>query len=343
MARSGEGQTGLAKRRSGPEDDGPGGGSAPAAEERAFEKSEVTVEDLAFAEGISFGAGLKAAREQLGLTLEDIADDTKVGLTQLRAIENMDLAKLPSRPFTLGYVRAYAGALGLDPTQAAMRFRLDMPDEDDALPNPIGVDRSADPRRTLLIAAGLAVLAAIIAWNVARRAMDDRVEVAAADVVETAPEIVALDKPVELGEALPPPIEATLPTPYITPGLEKSDPDAAAAAQAQAEAQAALRAARQAAPEAARQFVQRGAIYGVAAEESRLTVQARREVVLIIRRNPGPILDIRTLEEGESYRVPSGPGLVVDVSMPSSMDYYVDGELRGPLEQAITQVAQLTG
>ena len=60
------------------------------------------------------GAALKAAREFRGLNLQDLADSTRIRRSYLAAIEEMRLDELPSRPFTVGYERAYANALGLD-------------------------------------------------------------------------------------------------------------------------------------------------------------------------------------------------------------------------------------
>ena len=97
----------------------------------------VTVESLVFAPGQTFGEGLKAGREFLGLDLQSVADATKIRSHYLAALEAMDLAQLPSRPFILGYVRAYARVLGVDDEQAIARFRQDAPD--------LMIRRLADP------------------------------------------------------------------------------------------------------------------------------------------------------------------------------------------------------
>jgi len=292
----------------------------------------VTAERLAFAPGVSLGTGLKSAREFLGLTLEDVAAETKVRPAYLTAIEEMAMDRLPSRPFTIGYVRAYAAALGLDESLAIARFRNDAPEERPELPNPIGIDNDSDPRLGVMIVAGLAILAAIIIWNVTQRAMNIRQGPPLSAVARSAVEAPPVTGPVELGEALPPPVEATLPRPYLTPGLEEVDPVAAAAAEA-------LKSARP----VARQFSARGAILGAPAAESRVTFQAKGNVVLMLRRGDEPPLEIVTLKDGEAYRAPMTPGVSIDVSMPSSVDYYVDGALRGTLTLPVTPLSQLGG
>ena len=299
------------------------------------EEASLTAEQLAFAEGVPLGAGLKAAREHLGYSLEEIIGLTKVRRAYLTAIEAMDVAQLPSRPFTIGYVRAYAEAMGLDGDLAVAKFRADAPEEAQELPNPIWIDVEGDPRRGMLMTAGLVVLAAIVIWNVVQRAMSNRGP-GTGNVVSSTVQAPPITGPVVLGEALPPPVEATLPKPYLTPGLDKADPEAAGI-EAAAAAKAAI-----AAPPVARQFVPRGRVLGQPAGLSRVTFQARGNVVLMIRRG-AEVVDIVELKPGEAYRAPYAGGLTVDVSMPSSVDYFVDGALRGALTQAVTPLAALGG
>ena len=86
----------------------------------------------------SIGAALRRAREQLGLDLDLVEKLTRVRRSYLISLEDMRLDKLPSRTFTIGYIRAYAAVVGLDPEAAAARFRRDVPEEDDTLRPQIG-------------------------------------------------------------------------------------------------------------------------------------------------------------------------------------------------------------
>ncbi|MBS0331840.1 MAG: helix-turn-helix domain-containing protein, partial [Proteobacteria bacterium] len=58
--------------------------------------------------GPDIGSALKAVRESRRLSLETLADMTRVRRAYLADIEAMRLDRLPSRPFTIGYIRAYA-------------------------------------------------------------------------------------------------------------------------------------------------------------------------------------------------------------------------------------------
>ncbi|WP_374582454.1 helix-turn-helix domain-containing protein [Pseudoduganella sp.] len=61
------------------------------------------------------GAALAAAREAMGLTVEQVADQLKLAPRQVVAIEQGNYDALPNRAVTRGFIRAYAKAMRLDP------------------------------------------------------------------------------------------------------------------------------------------------------------------------------------------------------------------------------------
>jgi transcriptional regulator with XRE-family HTH domain len=63
----------------------------------------------------SFGSTLRNERESRGITLEAIAESTKIRRSLLLALESGDAAKLPRGIFQRGFVRAYAEAIGIQP------------------------------------------------------------------------------------------------------------------------------------------------------------------------------------------------------------------------------------
>ncbi len=69
-----------------------------------------------------FGEYLKKAREKNGLSLEQIASQTRIQETHLRALESEDFANLPAKVFAKGFVRSYAKALDLDEEETLHRF-----------------------------------------------------------------------------------------------------------------------------------------------------------------------------------------------------------------------------
>ncbi len=60
------------------------------------------------------GALLAAQREAMGLTVEQIADQLKLAVRQVKALEAGDYAALPNMAVTRGFVRAYAKVLKMD-------------------------------------------------------------------------------------------------------------------------------------------------------------------------------------------------------------------------------------
>ncbi|MBA3810680.1 MAG: helix-turn-helix domain-containing protein, partial [Caulobacteraceae bacterium] len=116
------------------------------------------------------GAALRGARETLGLEVEDIALVTRVRAADLAAIEAFDLGALPSRPFAVGYVRAYARALGLDAEAVVARFKAEAPPPDGDLRAPAGLGYYTPRRWRWLAILALVVVAAVVAWNLSRRA-----------------------------------------------------------------------------------------------------------------------------------------------------------------------------
>jgi transcriptional regulator with XRE-family HTH domain len=61
------------------------------------------------------GATLQSAREGRGLSLDELANRTKINVRLLRALESNNLEALPNGIFMRGYLRAYAREVGLDP------------------------------------------------------------------------------------------------------------------------------------------------------------------------------------------------------------------------------------
>lgn len=296
--------------------------------------------------GPDIGAALKAAREFRGLSLEDVADSTRIRRSYLAAIEEMRLDDLPSRPFTIGYVRAYAQALGMDGEAAVDRFKVDEPASDAALPEPIGVQRDGDPRLTLVMITGALILAAIILWNIAQRALAEREPPPA----HTAPETIISSAPppggpVSLGAPLPAPVESTTPIPYETPGLAE-----ATAGDGSSDAlEAAKKLAKEnptAQPAAAQEilpatFVAKGAVYGAEAETSIITFQARKAASLIVRGADGSVYFARQLSPGEAYRAPALKGLSVEVSEAEAFQVFVGGQTKGLMPATQTTIAKL--
>jgi transcriptional regulator with XRE-family HTH domain len=70
----------------------------------------------------AFGELLRLQREQRGISLESVAQQTKIGPAFLVGLERGDCSKWPGGIYSRAWIRAYAGAIGLDPEDIAGRF-----------------------------------------------------------------------------------------------------------------------------------------------------------------------------------------------------------------------------
>lgn len=284
-------------------------------------------------DGHDIGAALKAIRQFHGVTLQDLADATRIRQTYLEALEAMRLDELPSRPFAIGYVKAYARHLGLDAEEAVERFRNDHPEHDEGLRAPVGVRKERDPRLALVLIACLLVGAAILLWNVAQRTITEKGP-SKAVVAEAPADLPPADVggPIQVGGAIPPPVEANQPDAYVTPGMANNGDGSETAEKA---AQAPVLSLPLGAA-----FKPEGAIYGAPAG-AQVVIKARRNGTFEVKGADGSNYFTRVLQQGEAYRVPALKGLTVTVSDPGLFQVFVDGRYTGPLPGLVTQAAKL--
>lgn len=292
---------------------------------------------VSLADAATLGEGLRAARDASMRTLDQLADVTRVRPEYLRALEEQNWGALPSRPFTLGYVRAYARALGLDEEVAAERFKRECPDSADKLQAPVGSELEDVKRGSPVVLAVIGVVVAgVAAWNVTQRVIN--AERAEATDIQRTPSTWSQGQPlsvVPISSPLPAPPDQTVPAPYITPGL---DPQAQAAS-AEADAQP-LPPGPAIAVGAA--FNPRGAIYGAPPNASNVILQARKAANIVVRNGDGSVVYLaRQLAEGEAWRAPRDAAMVVDVSDPLAFAVYYNGEYHGSLETKLTPVSRL--
>ena len=289
----------------------------------------------------TLGDGLRLAREHSGRALAELAALTRVPARYLTALEQNDFSTLPNRVFSIGYVRAYAAALGLDEQLAVERFKRETPDPSVPLQAPVGVAfedvRRFSPR---LIAAGVALVLAVVGWNVFQRVSLMRApspsDIAAIPESWTLGAVPGQSNALRLTAPRPAPPDQTIPALYITPGLEAeltgldpASPEAVAAAAASA-------------PPVQRAFNPRGAIYGASANASQVVIQARKAASLVVTMADGRVLFARQLAAGDAWRAPAGVAAVVDVSSHfSDFDVYLNGEHGGTLTAEKTPLSQL--
>lgn len=115
------------------------------------------------------GERLRAAREEKGFSLEDIASETRIPLRHLESLESGDWSRLPAPTYTIGFARNYANAVGLDRSEIGDQLRSEMgghrPDS-----STVEHFEPVDPARAmpkwLVLSAAVAIVVAILlfAW-----------------------------------------------------------------------------------------------------------------------------------------------------------------------------------
>ena len=66
---------------------------------------------------------LAATRESRNIALRQIADETKIGVAKLQAIESGDYRQLPGGIYNISYIRQYARIVGLDEDALVADYR----------------------------------------------------------------------------------------------------------------------------------------------------------------------------------------------------------------------------
>jgi cytoskeleton protein RodZ len=73
-----------------------------------------------------YGRYLQTHRRAKAMSLEVVAQKTKISMTCLRQIENEDGAGLPAPTFVKGFIRAYAEVVGAEPQEALNRYETNI-------------------------------------------------------------------------------------------------------------------------------------------------------------------------------------------------------------------------
>ncbi len=126
------------------------------------------------------GERLRAARIEKGLSLEDVAAQTRIPQRHLESLEAGEWSKLPAPTYTIGFARSYATAIGLDRTEISDRLRGEMGGQRPTAAAP-EVFEPADPARTMpkwLVFGALAavlLLVLVMSW-LSRRSLEGPAE-----------------------------------------------------------------------------------------------------------------------------------------------------------------------
>jgi cytoskeletal protein RodZ len=149
---------------------------------------------------VTVGQRLKEAREAKGLSVEDIAAQTRIPTRHLSSLEESDWDKLPAATYSIGFAKNYAGAVGLDRTEIGDQLRAEMGGTRLPAAYP-EIYETVDPARTMpkglvIGALGLLVLVVLaLSWLSNRSMQPDEAVAEAPDVTAPAENVVAAPPP----------------------------------------------------------------------------------------------------------------------------------------------------
>jgi len=179
-----------------------------------------------------FGNTFKTRREAKGLSLEQIATETRINTRFLQAIEQDDFQVLPGGIFSRGFVRAYAEVLGMDQEKAVADFERVSNYHEPVLEG-LRVSTPQPSKRNLIlypIAAGVLVLVIVIFYLVTRdrhvtvNPDPPKPSVAAPDTTATSTPVAAPPVVEPPPPPAPPPHETTQPKAPLTIAVEVREP-----------------------------------------------------------------------------------------------------------------------
>jgi transcriptional regulator with XRE-family HTH domain len=145
------------------------------------------------------GERLREAREAKGLSLDEVASQTRIPVRHLQHIESGDWEALPASTYCIGFVRSYGNAVGLDGPALGADLRQQIGGVRRAGPAPEYYE-PADPARVppkwLAITAAIIAALLIVGYLVFRSGVDDGREAA-----------VAQEQQAVAAQAAPPPAQ----------------------------------------------------------------------------------------------------------------------------------------
>jgi cytoskeleton protein RodZ len=278
------------------------------------------------------GADLRAARERLGLSLQDVAFTLRIRQPHLEALEEGRISLLPGNAYALAFVRTYANALGLDAEEMVRRFRTEAAEfgRRTELVFPVPMPERGIPAGAVLLLGLVLAVGAYAGWY--RLSGEGRLP---AETVTAIPERLA---PLAEQALPPPPSPATADAsgtavPKIvladpaTPGMlaNPAPPVMAISPSSAAAAQLPFRPSDDPAMASLSPTPAAVAPAPSAPDSNRVVLHASADAWLMVKDRGGAVVLNRTLKAGENWPVPPRTDLLLTTGNAGGTDILVDG------------------
>jgi cytoskeleton protein RodZ len=271
------------------------------------------------------GQDIRAARQRRGDDLATVSRALKIRKDHLEALEEDRFEALPGRTYAVGFIRAYADYLGLDPVQSVERFKREIAGRAGGAEPTTGGTFSADLEERRLphgwVVMAVIVLAAIVygAYHLAMSA-DTLLKPAVAPVPSriAAKPFIPAPKPV-----------AAAPAPQPAPANPQTADQTAAPISAPPAGDSAQAAPP---PQTLAQIVAAlpsGNAYGAQNRDGRVVLHVRQTTKVLVQANDGTVYINRVLHPGDSYRVPDRVGITLTTSDGAAVAIELDSQVMG--------------
>jgi cytoskeleton protein RodZ len=283
------------------------------------------------------GQELRAGRLRRGDDLATVSRDLKIRKDHLEAVEEDRLENLPGRTYAIGFVRSYAGYLGLDATEMVERYKQEISGRhDDHMQTvaPIPDEQRRLPQGWRFVA-GIVVLAVGYgAWHL--------LSAGSAPQAVPPPPSLTPPKPAAVAPQPAPPAtsdQTAVPSPAIdnsaaaepaptAPTTTDSAAPSPAATPSPAQNNSAL-AAQVPAETAAPTDAAGSTIYGKNNLNPRVVLKAKGDTHITVRGTNGTVYINRNLKAGDTYQLPNATGLMLSTTNAGAVEMDLDGQAIG--------------
>jgi len=289
------------------------------------------------------GQELRAGRLRRGDDLATVSRDLKIRKDHLEAVEEDRLENLPGRTYAIGFVRSYAGYLGLDATEMVERYKQEISGRhDDHMPTiaPVPDEQRRLPQGWRFVA-GIVVLAVGYGvWHL----------LSAGSAPQAVPPPPSLAPPKPVAVAPPPapaatPDQTAVPSPAIDNSAAVASPEPAPAAAAPAPAATAQPAATPSPAQTSSALANQvpaapaeavaaadpagSTVYGKTNANPRVVLKAKGDTHITVRGGNGTVYINRNLKAGDTYQLPNTTGLTLSTTNAGAVEMDLDGQAIG--------------
>jgi cytoskeleton protein RodZ len=278
------------------------------------------------------GQDLRTARLRRGEDLATVSRALKIRKEHLDAVEEDRIESLPGKTYAIGFVRSYAGYLGLDVTAMVERFKEEISGRHDEHTPAIAQIPDEETRhlpRGWRIVAGVVVL--LLGYGAWHLFSSGSTQVAVPPPPSLSPPKAAVAKAV--------PAPAPAPTASVAPATPAPPTKSASSTVAPSASMSSLPASTQTKPPTPDNAVSTigatgGTVYGEQNRNPRVVLKARTDTRITVRGEDGSLYLNRDLKAGDTYMVPNLPGLSLATSNAGAIEVALDGQVLGPVGQS---------